>query len=78
MMKMTHASPDHEERLQDFFARHGGVGAQPMREGQSAGGLQGWSEVYAGDGYALRCDWSAAGTLKEMKYSEIPPSNLRS
>ena len=49
-----------------------------MRQGQSEGGLKGWSEVYAGDGYALRCDWSTVGTLEEMKYSEIPPSNLRS
>ena len=77
-MEMTHASLDHEERIQDFFARHAGAGAQPMRQGQSEGGLKGWSEVYAGDGYALRCDWSTVGTLEEMKYSEIPPSNLRS
>jgi hypothetical protein len=76
--EMTHASPDHEERIQDFFARHGGAGAHPVRQGQSAGGMQGWSEVYASDGYALRCDWSMVGTREEMKYSEISPSNPRS
>jgi hypothetical protein len=67
-------SPDHDDRLQDFFARHGGPNNQENREGASAGGTQGWCEVYAGDGYALRCDWSAFGTRKEMTYSEVPPA----
>ncbi|MDP9011001.1 MAG: hypothetical protein M3N91_20255 [Pseudomonadota bacterium] len=71
---MKDASPDHDERLRDFFARHGGAAARAMRQGQSAGGLQGWSEVYANDGYAQRCDWSTIGTLEEMKYSEIAPA----
>jgi hypothetical protein len=66
-------SPDHDERLKDFFARHGGPGPRSMRRGQSAGGIQGWSEVYAGDGYVLRCDWSTLGTREEMEYSEIAP-----
>ncbi|HTD72775.1 MAG TPA: hypothetical protein VK652_04560 [Steroidobacteraceae bacterium] len=67
-------SPDHDERLKDFFARHGGPGPRSMRRGQSAGGIQGWSEAYASDGYVLRCDWSTFGTLEEMKYSEIAPA----
>jgi hypothetical protein len=74
MHKMKDLSPDHDERLKDFFARHGGAGTRPIRQGQSAGGLQGWSEVEASDGYALRCEWSTIGTLDEMKYSEVPPT----
>jgi hypothetical protein len=70
---MEDASPDHDERLKDFFARHGGPGSRGIRRGQSAGGVQGWSEAYAGDGYVLRCDWSTFGTREEMKYSEIAP-----
>jgi hypothetical protein len=70
---MEDASPDHDERLNDFFARHGGRGTRAARKGDSAGGVQGWSEAYANDGYVLRCDWSSFGTRKEMKYSEIAP-----
>jgi hypothetical protein len=66
-------SPDHDERLKDFFARHGGPGPGSTRRGQSAGGVEGWSEVYASDGYVLRCDWSKLGTRDEMEYSEIAP-----
>jgi hypothetical protein len=73
---MKDTSPDHDERLSDFFARHGGAAARPVRHGQSAGGLQGWSEVYASDGYALRSEWSTIGTLEEMKYSEISPTEI--
>jgi hypothetical protein len=71
---MKDASPDHDERLSDFFARHRGPSSREPREGQSAGGLEGWSEVYANDGYALRCDWSTFGTRKEMEYSEVAPA----
>jgi hypothetical protein len=71
---MNDTSPDHEDRLKDFFARHGGAGARAMRQGQSAGGVQGWSEVYASDGHTLRCDWSTFGSREEMKYSEIAPT----
>jgi hypothetical protein len=70
---MEDASPDHDERLKDFFARHGGPGPRGICRGQSAGGVQGWSEAHAGDGYVLRCDWSTFGTREEMKYSEIAP-----
>jgi len=70
---MEDASPDHDDRLVDFFARHGGASARPMRKDQSAGGVQGWSEVYANDGYALRCEWSTFGSREEMKYSELAP-----
>jgi len=70
---MEDASPDHDERLKDFFARHGGPGPRGICRGQSGGGVQGWSEAHAGDGYVLRCDWSTFGTREEMKYSEIAP-----
>jgi hypothetical protein len=72
-LAMENASPDHDDRLKDFFARHGGASTRPMRKGQSGGGVQGWSEVYANDGYALRCDWSTFGSREEMKYSEVGP-----
>jgi hypothetical protein len=68
-----HESPDHDERVKDFFARHGGPAPRSARRGQTAGGVQGWSEAYASDGYILRCDWSTFGTRDEMKYSEIAP-----
>jgi len=70
---MKDASPDHDERIKDFFARHGGPGPRGIRSGQSAGGAQGWSEAHAGDGYVLRCDWSTFGSREEMQYSEIAP-----
>jgi len=73
VIAMEGASPDHDDRLKDFFARHGGASTRPMRKGQSGGGVLGWSEVYANDGYALRCDWSTFGSREEMNYSEIAP-----
>jgi hypothetical protein len=66
-------SPDRDERIKDFFARHGGAGSLTPRKGESEGGVQGWSEVYACDGYALRCEWSAFGSKEKMTYSEIAP-----
>jgi hypothetical protein len=76
VQSMEDASPDHDERLKDFFARHGGPAPRGIRRGQSSGGVQGWSEAFASDGYVLRCDWSTFGTLDEMKYSEIAPKPL--
>jgi hypothetical protein len=67
------ASPDDEDRIRDFLARHGGPGNRENRAGESAEGMRGWSEVYAGDGYVLRCDWSRMGSREEMQYSEISP-----
>jgi hypothetical protein len=67
-------SPDHAERIQDFLSRHGGQGARAARSEETAPEVQGWSEVYAADGYALRCEWSRFGTHEDMKYSEIPPA----
>jgi hypothetical protein len=72
---MDDQSSDRDERERDFFARHGGRGARPPRKVRSTGGEQGWSEVYANDGYALRCDWSQFGSREEMKYTEIAPRN---
>ena len=70
---MKDLSPDHDERIKDFFARHGGRGPRVAREGGSTGDIEGWSEVYARDGYALRCEWSTFGTQEKMTYSEIAP-----
>ena len=66
------SSPDREDRIQDFLQRHGGPAARERRSDKSTGGLQGWTEVYAADGYTLRCDWEVLGGRKEMKYSELP------
>ena len=65
-------SPDSEDRTQDFLARHGGVGA-PARRQTLEGGISGWAEIYAADGYTLRCDWSKMGSKEELTFSEIPP-----
>lgn len=67
------ASVDNDDRIKDFFARHGGPAGKPTRQGDSQQGLQGWSEVYAEDGYTLRCDWTKFGSRAEMTYSEIAP-----
>ena len=62
---------DDADRTRDFLARHGGPGAAPAREGQSSGGLEGWLETEAADGWILRCDWSRLGSVEEIRYSEI-------
>lgn len=67
------ASSDNEDRAQDFLARHGGAGSEPLREETLASGASGWSEMYAADGYTLRCDWSRLGSFQELKFTEIPP-----
>ena len=69
---MKNESPDHAERLRDFFARHGGPGGPPS-EGEDPGGQRGWSEEYAHDGHVLRCDWSRMGGREEMAYTERGP-----
>jgi hypothetical protein len=68
-----HASSDDADRIKDFLARHGGPCNRASKAGESAPGIQGWTEVYANDGYVLRCDWSSFGNREEMKYSEIAP-----
>jgi hypothetical protein len=71
-------SPDHADRIQDFYSRHGGPGRRPPGEGETAPGIQGWSEVYAADGHAMRCEWSRFGSHEDMKFSEIAPRNGKS
>jgi hypothetical protein len=66
-------SPDREERIQDFLARHGGAGATPRRDGKNASGDGGWYDVYAADGYRLHGEWSRVGSLEELKFSEVAP-----
>jgi len=70
----TDRSPDSEDRVRDFLARHGGASSRPSHEEALDAEVRGWSEVYAADGYTLRCDWSRLGTKEELKFSEIPPS----
>jgi hypothetical protein len=69
------ASPDSQDRIREFLARHGGPSAQPNRKEITQSGVSGWSEVYAADGYRLRCDWSRMGSREEMKFSEISPTH---
>jgi len=66
-------SPDAEDRIRDFFARHGGPGRAPRRAERSAAGHRGWYEVAAADGCRLRCEWSRAGGRHELKFFEISP-----
>ena len=66
-------SPDRDDRIRDFLVRHGGPSDRPSREEETQQGICGWAEVYAMDGYALRCDWSRVGTRHEMTYAEIAP-----
>jgi hypothetical protein len=65
-------TPDSQDRIQDFLSRHGGPGAA-RRQAADAAGTAGWYEVYAADGYRLRCDWSRMGGREEMEFSEIGP-----
>ncbi len=67
-------SPDREERIQEFLARHGGAGATPQRQGGSDLGDRGWCDVYAADGYRLHCEWSRVGSREELKFSEVAPA----
>ena len=74
------ASPDSSERIQDFLARHGGPAVRRGEAGDTVAGISGWSEVYAADGYILRCDWSRFGDRQEMKFTETQhkhPSSSR-
>jgi hypothetical protein len=66
-------SPDREDRIKDFLARHGGAGSSPMREERTSSGDGGWYEVCAADGYKLHCEWSRVGGREEIKFSELAP-----
>jgi hypothetical protein len=67
-------SSDKEERLQDFFARHGGESNPARRSEEEHDHRSGWYEVCAADGYTLRCDWSSGSeSSSQMKFSEIRP-----
>ena len=68
---------DNAERIRDFLARHGGAAARRGAAGDTVAGVSGWSEVYAADGYTLRCDWSRVGSRQEMSFTEQPPSGVR-
>jgi hypothetical protein len=68
---MDDVSPDAEDRIRDFFARHGDPGATLRREETADSGLSGWYEVTAADGCRLRCEWSRAGERHELKFLEI-------
>jgi hypothetical protein len=66
--------PDSEDRIRDFWARHGGPAARPSDAREIVAGICGWSEVYAADGCALRCEWSRLGGRLEMQFIEKCPN----
>jgi hypothetical protein len=67
-------SIDKEDRLKDFFARHGGESRSARRAEEDHEHRCGWYEVSAADGYLLRCDWSITGeTGAHMRFSELRP-----
>lgn len=68
------ATPDEQDRIDDFLARHGGPGPAPRRAEVLAAGERGWYELCAADGHLLRCDWSRVGGRNEFKFSELAPS----
>jgi hypothetical protein len=68
-------SPDSDDRIEDFLARHGGPSGRRSAAGDTIAGISGWSEVYAADGYVLRCDWSRSGNQQEMRFTEAPPAD---
>jgi hypothetical protein len=70
-------SPDSSDRIEEFLARHGGPAPRKGAAGDVVAGISGWSEVYAADGYILRCDWSRMGSLQEMRFTEQAPRNPR-
>ena len=70
-------SSDSNDRIREFLTRHGGRADRKPSAGDTVAGLNGWSEVYAADGYTLRCDWSRMGSLQEMKFTENPPPQSR-
>jgi hypothetical protein len=70
-------SSDSNDRIQEFLARHGGSGSRKPSSATDVSRLSGWSEVYAADGYTLRCDWSRMGDRQEMKFTESPPAQSR-
>jgi hypothetical protein len=65
--------PGDEDRIADFFARHGGRGLVHERAGDKELHTRGWSEVYAADGHKLRSEWSKAGSRIQTNFTEIPP-----
>ena len=69
------SSPDSSDRIEDFLARHGGPAQRRGAAGDIVAGISGWSEVYAADGYTLRCEWSRFGGRQEMKFSEKRPDS---
>jgi hypothetical protein len=66
-------SPDDNDRIMDFWNRHGGPSTRLREQGETESGTKGWWEAYAVDGYILRCDWSTMGSRREMRYIERPP-----
>jgi hypothetical protein len=70
-------SSDSADRRADFLARHGGPSSAPTRQESRNAGISGWWEIYAADGYTLRCDWSRFGSREDMRFSELPPRDTK-
>jgi hypothetical protein len=61
----------YRHKVADFMERHGGEAMRPTRGENSPCGTRGWSEVYAVDGYALRCEWSRTDAKEGLQFLEI-------
>ena len=72
----TVLTTDGKERITAFLARHGGTGKGIEAEGDKDGHTRGWSEVYAADGYILRCEWRAVGSETQMTFVERSPQTV--
>ena len=73
LKKITPDTPVAAIQARGFLARHGGPGAEDLREGESRGGRSGWWEISAADGYKLRCDWLRGADEEQLTFSEIAP-----
>ncbi len=67
-------SLDHGDRVAEFMRRHGGPTDIASRNARMESGCQGWSEIYAADGYVLRVEWSRFELRRTMRVFELRPS----
>ena len=70
---LTALNPVFGVQGQDFLSRHGGPGAEELREEEAEGGRSGCWEMKAADGYTLRCEWSRTADDEQLEFSEIAP-----
>jgi len=72
-LRKTAISIDHDDRVEDFKRRHGGLIDGVNRHESFESGCRGWSEIYAADGYVLRVEWSRFEMRGAMRVFEFRP-----